>query len=58
MPKHEHVYSNGFICLSTLYDGNTSLHLSDWTPSLRVSSVCLSVQSMISSATKKVRTFV
>ena len=21
VPKHEHVYSNGFICLSILYDG-------------------------------------
>lgn len=46
-PHHEHVYSNGYICLSILYD--------DWTPSLRVSSVALSVLSMLSSATHKTR---
>ena len=22
MPEHEHIYSNGFICMSILYDGN------------------------------------
>ena len=42
-PHHEHVYSNGYICLSILYD--------EWSPSMRVSSVVLSVQSMLSSAT-------
>lgn len=46
-PHHEHVYSNGYICLSTLYD--------DWTPSLRVSSVVLSILSMLSSAAHKGR---
>lgn len=44
-PKHEHVYSNGFICLSTLYDG--------WSPLQNVSSVVLSIISMLSSAKKK-----
>ena len=44
-PAHEHVYSNGFICLSTLY--------SDWTPALKVSAVCMSIISMLSSAQKK-----
>ena len=46
-PAHEHVYTNGFICLSTLD--------SDWSPALKVSSVCLSVLSMLSSATEKSR---
>jgi ubiquitin-conjugating enzyme E2 W len=44
-PRHEHVYTNGFICLSTLYDG--------WTPALKVSDVTLSIISMLSSAKKK-----
>ena len=44
-PIHEHVYSCGFICLSTLD--------TDWTPALKTSSVCLSVLSMLSSATEK-----
>ena len=47
IPEHEHVYSNGYICLSILYD--------DWSPSMRVSSVVLSIQSMLSSAPKKAR---
>jgi len=46
-PHHEHVYSNGYICLSILYD--------DWSPSLKVSSVVLSILSMLSSATEKAR---
>ncbi|CAG9312370.1 unnamed protein product [Blepharisma stoltei] len=46
-PHHEHVYSNGYICLSILYD--------DWSPSMKVSSVVMSIQSMLSSATRKSR---
>ena len=41
-PLHRHVYSNGYICLSTLSK--------DWTPALQTSQVCLSVISMLSSA--------
>ena len=44
-PEHLHVYSCGFICLSTLG--------SDWTPALKTSSVCMSILSMLSSATQK-----
>jgi ubiquitin-conjugating enzyme E2 W len=46
-PDHEHIYSNGYICLSILYD--------DWTPSLKVSSVVLSIMSMMASAEQKSR---
>ena len=46
-PDHEHVYSNGYIWLSILYD--------DWTPSLKVSSVVLSILSMMASADAKSR---
>ena len=46
-PVHEHIYSCGFICLSTLD--------TDWTPALKTSSVCLSIISMLSSAEKKIK---
>jgi ubiquitin-conjugating enzyme E2 W len=46
-PVHEHVYSNGHLCLSILYDS--------WSPALTVNSVALSIQSMLSSATEKRR---
>ncbi|KAF8822751.1 ubiquitin-conjugating enzyme subfamily protein [Cardiosporidium cionae] len=44
-PIHPHVYSNGHICLSILYD--------EWTPVLGVAAVCLSLISMLSSCNKK-----
>ncbi|EKX32575.1 ubiquitin-conjugating enzyme E2 [Guillardia theta CCMP2712] len=45
-PIHPHIYSNGHICLSILYDGG-------WSPALKVESVCLSILSMLSSAEAK-----
>ena len=47
VPHHEHVYSNGHICLNILGD--------DWSPALTVHSVCLSILSMLSSATERKR---
>jgi ubiquitin-conjugating enzyme E2 W len=44
-PRHIHCYTNGYICLNVLYDG--------WSPALTVTSVCLSIISMLSSAKEK-----
>eukprot|EP00967_Tisochrysis_lutea_P082885 scaffold114905_cov32-Tisochrysis_lutea.AAC.1 len=46
-PVHEHIYSDGKICLNILY--------SDWDPQMDVKSMCLSLLSMLSSAKKKSR---
>jgi len=46
-PVHEHIYSDGKICLNILYN--------DWDPKLDVKSVCLSLLSMLSSAKRKKR---
>ena len=46
-PMHEHIYSDGKICLNILYN--------DWSPQLDVKSVCLSLLSMLSSAKVRAR---
>lgn len=46
-PVHEHVYSNGHICLNILYD--------DWSPAMTIQTVCISIVSMLASAKKKSR---
>ena len=46
-PMHEHIYSDGKICLNILYN--------DWDPKLDIKSVALSLLSMLSSAKSKKR---
>jgi ubiquitin-conjugating enzyme E2 W len=47
IPKHEHVYQNGDICLSLLG--------SDWSPTLTSQGLCIAIQSMLNSAVVKRR---
>jgi ubiquitin-protein ligase len=44
-PVHPHIYSNGHICLDTLYDGPTG----GWSPALTVNKIALSLRSMLAS---------
>lgn len=46
-PKHEHIYSNGHICMSLLAD--------DWSPALSIDKLCQALLSMLSTATVKRR---
>ena len=46
-PQHEHIYSNGFICMSILYDG--------WSPVMNINSIVLSIISMLDSSKEKLR---
>ncbi|OAL07460.1 UBC-like protein [Phaeosphaeriaceae sp. SRC1lsM3a] len=48
IPFHPHIYSNGIICLDLL-------DRAGWSPVHNVESVCVSLQSMLSSNTKKER---
>ena len=47
IPTHEHVYSNGFICMSILYD--------HWSAAMNVDSIVNSIISMLSSAKIKIK---
>ncbi|KAA6372984.1 MAG: putative ubiquitin-conjugating enzyme [Streblomastix strix] len=40
-----HIYSNGHICLSVIYKQH-------WTPAMTIESICLSIISMLASATQ------
>ncbi|KAF2707553.1 UBC-like protein [Pleomassaria siparia CBS 279.74] len=48
IPWHPHIYSNGIICLDLL-------DRQGWSPVHNVESVCVSLQSMLTSNTKKER---
>ncbi|KAF2186998.1 ubiquitin conjugating enzyme [Zopfia rhizophila CBS 207.26] len=48
IPWHPHVYSNGIICLDLL-------DRQGWSPVHNVESICVSLQSMLTSNTKKER---
>ncbi|KAF1932021.1 ubiquitin conjugating enzyme [Didymella exigua CBS 183.55] len=48
IPWHPHIYTNGIICLDLL-------DRSGWSPVHNVESVCVSLQSMLTSNTKKER---
>mmetsp|Transcript_29673 Transcript_29673/g.48490 ORF Transcript_29673/g.48490 Transcript_29673/m.48490 type:complete len:155 (+) Transcript_29673:17-481(+) len=54
-PEHPFIYSNGFICFTGMKDEHGRYIYDDWTPSLTVHQVCLSLLSMLSAATEKSR---
>eukprot|EP01059_Diplonema_ambulator_P017218 TRINITY_DN2919_c0_g1_i2.p1 TRINITY_DN2919_c0_g1~~TRINITY_DN2919_c0_g1_i2.p1 ORF type:complete len:170 (+),score=25.94 TRINITY_DN2919_c0_g1_i2:36-512(+) len=46
IPLHEHIYSNGHICMDILYDAA-------WTPAMTASTVAQSIYSMLCGATEE-----
>jgi ubiquitin-protein ligase len=51
IPCHNHIYSNGHICLDILYDSPNA----GWSPALTINKVALSLRSMLASSTSKQR---
>lgn len=47
IPINEHVYSNGHICMSVLYN--------HWSPALTIENICLCIISLLSSAKEKTK---
>lgn len=52
-PVHEHIYSNGMICMSLLAEASGRTGGGDWSPAMTAVALLLALQSMLSSATVK-----